>query len=456
MEFFYAFQIIFSSIFRCIDCEEEFETRPLLQHHFWIFHEENLKKHTCKFCDKKFEKLFGMYGHQQRLHKDNPDKAVLKCDFCEIYFETTQRKRKHIGQNHMDQIIYKTPKDDDKIQNEKHLSKCYKCDKVFKTRSTLHEHKKENHSLTCSKCGKIFLNLEQIHLKIFLKQHEKICEYININPMEVDELICKLCQRNFTFYYPLMKHYEDAHKKIHNCEKCEKKYSRLNDLLHHVQTVHEGVKKYQCDTCGKTYADEKLLEYHKKKLHLLQFDHKCETCGKGFVTKSEMRMHIRKHHEKRLDYKCEFCFQGFCFRRELKSHIFSMHKNPKWTCEICSEIIDQGNPKTRMKDHIMKVHNSARLQFCDKCERRFHLKMELQIHYNLCHKGEKTIKCRICDQNCKNRIELHKHKISAHPTEEKPEKPHICKLCEARFRQKVYLSEHVKRVHQGIKRHKWK
>ena len=404
-----------------------------------------------------------MYNHQRHLHKNNPDKAVLKCDFCEIYFETTIEKRKHIGKNHMDQIIYKTPSKEDNYQNEKHLCKCYKCDKVFKTQSSLYEHKKEYHSVTCSKCGKIFLNPEEIHsrngplhLKQLLKQHEKICDYIISNPMEVDELICKVCQRNFTYYHPLMQHFENVHKKIHNCDKCENSYPRLNLLLHHVQTVHEGIKNHQCDTCGKTYADESLLVHHKKKLHLLQFDHKCQVCGKGFVTKAEMRTHIRKYHEKRLDYKCEFCFKGFFDRGDLKSHILNNHKNPKWTCEICSEIIDQGNPITRMRDHIIKVHNSARLQLCDKCDRSFYVKTDLQIHYNLCHKGEKPMKCRICDQHCKNRIELHKHKISAHSTEEKPEKPHKCKRCDAKLRTRAGLSEHVKRVHDGIKRHKWK
>ena len=421
-----------------------------------MWHEQVMKKWACKFCDKKFEKVNFLHSHLQRLHKDNPDKAVFKCDFCEIYFETIQRKRKHIGEKHMDQVIYKTPKDDDIIQNEKHFCKCYKCDKVFKTRSSLYEHKKEYHSVTCSKCGKIFLNLEQNHLKMFLNQHEKICECINSNPMEVDELICKLCQKDFTYYHNLETHFESVHKKIHNCDKCKSSYSRHKDLLLHVQIVHEGIKPNMCDTCGKTYTKEYQLETHKKREHLLQFDHKCEICGKGYVSNSELTEHIRKDHEKRLDFKCELCFKAFFRQAELKSHIWKMHKNPKWTCEICSEIIDQGNPNTRMKDHIMKVHNSVRMHLCDKCSRSFHVKTELQIHYNLCHKGENTIKCRICDQTCKNRIELHKHKISAHPNEEKPERPHICKLCEARFRQKVYLAEHVKRVHEGIKRHKWK
>ena len=39
---------------------------------------------------------------------------------------------------------------------------------------------------------------------------------------------------------------------------------------------------------------------------------------------------------------------------------------------------------------------------------------------------------------------------------EKPEKPHKCKRRDAKLRTRAGLSEHVKRVHDGIKRHKWK
>ena len=361
--------------------------------------------------------------------------------------------RKHIRQKHMDQIIYKIPTDN--IQNEKCICKCFKCEKVFKTRSSLNEHNKYNHSVTCSKCGKIFINLEQIHLKYFLKMHENICEYMDSNPMEVDDMNCKLCQKNFNLPSVLKDHFESVHNKIHYCETCGNSFSKQEKLRIHVQSVHEG-QKLQCDSCGKTFSLASSLEHHTKKFHLLQLDHKCEICGLGFVKRGEMQRHIAKYHEKRLDYKCEFCFRGFFTRKDMEKHILDNHKNPAFKCEICGEMVDQGNNKTRLRDHIIKFHNSVRLQSCDKCDRSFHLKCDLLVHYNLCHKGQKRMKCRVCDQTFESRIELHKHKISAHPTEENTEKPWKCKSCEAAFSSRSNLLAHEKGIHRGIKRIKWK
>ena len=97
----------------------------------------------------------------------------------------------------MDQIIYKIPTKDE-IQNEKKcVHKCFTCEKVFTSRSSFNEHNKQHHSETCSKCGKIFINLEKIHLKMVLKRHERICDFMDFDPMEVDNMNCKVCGRFF-------------------------------------------------------------------------------------------------------------------------------------------------------------------------------------------------------------------------------------------------------------------
>ena len=360
----------------------------------------------------------------------------------------------------MDQIIYKLPTTENIQKEEKCFRKCYKCDQVFTTQSSFNEHNKDNHSVSCKKCGKIFINLEQIQLKYFLKRHDRICDYMVCNPMEVDNMNCKLCVKNFKVPEELKRHFETVHNKNHYCETCGNSFSRQKDLLHHVQTVHEGQKDHQCDSCGKTFSLVSSLDHHRKKFHLLQLDHKCEICGLGFVRRAEVRRHVAKYHEKILDYKCEFCFRGFFTNKELKQHIFNAHKNPAFKCEICGEMVDQGDSRknrNRLRDHIIQFHNSVRLQACDKCDRSFHLKSDLLVHYNLCHKDQKSMKCRVCGKTFESRIELHKHKSSAHPTtEENTEKPWKCKSCEAEFSSRSNLLAHVKGVHRGIKRIKWK
>ena len=448
------FEYILLYSFRCIDCFEEFQTRPLLQNHMWKYH-ENIKKHVCKFCDKSFEKLSKLTAHVTKVHKDEAGKSVVSCNFCELSFENIQQARRHTVKKHMDQIIYKIPTKDE-IQNEKKcVHKCFTCEKVFTSRSSFNEHNKQHHSETCSKCGKIFINLEKIHLKMVLKRHERICDFMDFDPMEVDNMNCKVCGRFFNEAGELTGHFERVHTKGFCCETCGHSFGSNKELLIHVQCVHEGQRNYICDECGKAFSQGEALNVHIKKKHLLQFDYKCEICGSGFVRKGEVQRHIAKYHEKKLDYKCEYCFRGFFTPIELKQHISNTHNNENFRCEICGELVDGSDSRdnrNRLRDHIIEFHDSVRPQECDKCDRSFHLKSDLLVHYNLCHRGQKRMKCRICDQTFESRIELHKHKSSVMC---KSDLKWRCKSCDAEFGTRSNLYSHVKGVHKGIKRIKW-
>lgn len=76
--------------------------------------------------------------------------GVVKCNFCELYFVSAKKLRKHETQKHLDKLT------------------CEYCPKIIKSNSTRRRHMKEVHNIQrttykCSDCGKA-LFLVQIHL----------------------------------------------------------------------------------------------------------------------------------------------------------------------------------------------------------------------------------------------------------------------------------------------------
>ena len=49
-------------------------------------------------------------------------------------------------------------------------------------------------------------------------------------------------------------------------------------IQNHIETVHEGLKKYSCDSCDKTYANKLGLRNHTNFIHIGIKQYKCESC----------------------------------------------------------------------------------------------------------------------------------------------------------------------------------
>ena len=128
----------------------------------------------------------------------------------------------------------------------------------------------------------------------------------------------------------------------------------------------------------------------------------------------------------------------------------------------------------------MKRTNNA--LFCDKCSLQFDKKIVYDIHLSFVHKisdkvetEEKeienkkedvvsvfqsdnaksnqnlvSIEERKCEYTSKNKEYLNQHIKSVH--EEK--KPHNCSICDYSFSQRGFLKQHIKSVHEKIRPHK--
>lgn len=55
--------------------------------------------------------------------------------------------------------------------------------------------------------------------------------------------------------------------KKHRCPVCDKKFRKVENLMHHRLLVHENSNSYDCSNCGKSFSDMDMLKAHIRKDH---------------------------------------------------------------------------------------------------------------------------------------------------------------------------------------------
>jgi len=53
----------------------------------------------------------------------------------------------------------------------------------------------------------------------------------------------------------------------HACDKCGAKFRRIEQLMHHLQEVHEKGSLYECQPCNSKFAGMEQMRNHIKKCH---------------------------------------------------------------------------------------------------------------------------------------------------------------------------------------------
>ena len=96
---------------------------------------------------------------------------------------------------------------------------------------------------------------------------------------------CHECQRTFKYFYQLTNHISVKHKKVklelHKCDFCEATRKIYEIMKRHVETIHEGIRKFKCDLCDKAYGKKAILKEHIESIHSGK-RFQCENCEKSF------------------------------------------------------------------------------------------------------------------------------------------------------------------------------
>ena len=157
-------------------------------------------------------------------------------------------------------------------------------------------------------------------------------------------------------------------------------------LKTHIETAHEGKKKYVCDwtgadgqPCNKAFGWKNHLGRHIKAVHEGKKEHICDRtgadgqpCNQAFGRKDNLRTHIETVHEGKKEHVCnrtaangQPCNQAFGLQGALKRHIETVHKGKKE--HVCNRTGENGQPcnqtfgrKDNLKRHIETVHEGKK------------------------------------------------------------------------------------------------
>ena len=113
------------------------------------------------------------------------------------------------------------------------------------------------------------------------------------------------------------------------------------NLNNHVETIHEGMKKFKCDFCDRTFTWNSHRKDHMIRKHLGEMpldktpvqninSYQCEICEKIFTKKQHFDRHLAHIHGIHKDktymkHKCDNCDKEFFDKRDLSRHIANSH-----------------------------------------------------------------------------------------------------------------------------------
>ena len=291
--------------------------------------------------------------------------------------------------------------------NEKSF-KCNICSLDLKTVLLLRNHVKQVHvkreKITCDVCDK------PMSCKNNLKRH---FDTFHVKK-ESSNFSCEICQEQFTNQQKFLDHCKNNHRnKSVKCNLCNKWFVSNVNLLHHVEAVHEKLKKNKCETCQKVFYEKGNLKKHIKLVHEDKENHSCEICGKTFCNEIDMKRHVKLVHESQKLRKCDICGQSY--KTSLQKHIDIVHKERNAKCDTCAkEYCDMDN----LKRHVETVHNKKKKLECEIClmTMTFAYKNTYQRHMYRSHNvgQQKILQCEQCEKSYSDKSNLIRHTKSAH------------------------------------------
>jgi KRAB domain-containing zinc finger protein len=213
-------------------------------------------------------------------------------------------------------------------------------------------------------------------------------------------------------------------KKIHQCPKCDKRFTANRNLRSHIRNKHEGVGNYKCLYCGYLTDHRSLFDRHTA-THSEEKAFQCNQCNYSAITKTNLTLHLHKHHSSTKTFRCRYrqCGVKKPSQEELYEHIRTEHPIKKHQCTVCPMSFGD----TQVLSNHMLTHSGVRRFQCEYCGKGFTHEVAYMRH-QLVHSGAQPHKCTVCGKGFSQN-----HHLTRHMRIHTGEKPFACSYCGRRF-----------------------
>ena len=203
---------------------------------------------------------------------------------------------------------------------------------------------------------------------------------IRLEKDDVKKYECPHCEKTFNSQPDRKRHIDRRHlkKKDKSCDMCDYKAVRGTNLLHHIQSVHEGIR-YSCDECSFQATTQGNVNVHKKIKHQ-GLRYRCDQCDHSVTSYNNLLKHKKSKHEG-AQYSCKICDYKVKTEETLLNHMRNIHEAKLLNCDFC----DYTNVKiTKLEHHTRSVHQ-ANWPKCDICDYKTTNVTKLEEHLKISH-----------------------------------------------------------------------
>lgn len=235
---------------------------------------------------------------------------------------------------------------------------------------------------------------------------------------------------------------------VWRCAKCESNFSTSELLAEHkARNCMKEDKSFLCPICNMFFARKYNRDQH---ISSHTKDVPCRICALSFRSENALQTHLTSSHEvaeinnyknlPKMHVECPSCPTLFRSYYELYFHEQDEHETKAGSTSVTCDKCEKFFPNRRQLDSHKKLKHSKTMadRTCIVCEKVFASKQALELHTRI-HTGDKPIKCPDCEETFRCASLLKQHRVVAHV-----KNMFVCLICNQTFTRSNRLQDHLK------------